>query len=406
MDTSTDTIPMAVPSGEFVFDPPVLNQSSEYNKIHSKIPDINDIFRFTLSNVNVSIANSIRRTILSDIRTVGFKTTPYSESDAQILTNTSLVNNEILCQRISSIPVFMDPERTDDIENYIMELDVQNVTDTIIVVTTKDFKVRDIRSDKYLDTSAVQDLFPPNPITGDYIMIVKLRPKLSDAIVGGHIKMLCTFSIQTAAVSGTFSVASLCSYRNSLNEDQINIEYEKMRQIVEDVNEEGLTSSEMSIKMKDWTILNSKRIYVPNSFDFIIQSIGVFSNPDIVKRACQSIISRIEALKQQFETGVGTINETSTTMNNGFDIILDNTDHTIGKIVEYALLHHMYEGSSNVLTFCGFRKIHPHDTFCTVRVAYKTNTTTAKVVDDLVKCMNSLILLYTIIQQNIDQVQL
>jgi DNA-directed RNA polymerase II subunit RPB3 len=64
-----------------------------------------DEVKFTMSNVNVSIANSIRRTILSDIPTVVFKTAPYEENKANIIANTSRLNNEIIKQRLSCIPI-------------------------------------------------------------------------------------------------------------------------------------------------------------------------------------------------------------------------------------------------------------------------------------------------------------
>jgi DNA-directed RNA polymerase alpha subunit len=67
--------------------------------------------QFTLSNVNVSIANAIRRTILSDIPMVVFKTTPYEENKSNFITNTTRLNNEILKQRLSCIPIHItDPD--------------------------------------------------------------------------------------------------------------------------------------------------------------------------------------------------------------------------------------------------------------------------------------------------------
>ena len=70
-----------------------MNPHIEKNSKHG------DMFSFTLSGVNVSIANAIRRTILSDIPTVVFKTSPYEECKANIITNTTRLNNEILKQR-------------------------------------------------------------------------------------------------------------------------------------------------------------------------------------------------------------------------------------------------------------------------------------------------------------------
>ena len=50
-------------------------------------------FTFILKNVNVSIANAIRRTILSDIQVVVC-------GDVTVLTNTTRQNNEIIKQRL------------------------------------------------------------------------------------------------------------------------------------------------------------------------------------------------------------------------------------------------------------------------------------------------------------------
>ena len=96
-----------------------------------KIRDIvndDNILKFTLSNVNVSIANAIRRTVLSDIPTVVFKTTPQEENHAQIITNTSRLNNEILKQRLSCIPICISnaQDQLKFISDYMLELNVEN----------------------------------------------------------------------------------------------------------------------------------------------------------------------------------------------------------------------------------------------------------------------------------------
>ena len=62
----------------------------------SKISDLKEEdgkTTFTISNVDVSYVNAIRRTILSDIPIVVFKTTPYEENKANIIINTSRLNN-------------------------------------------------------------------------------------------------------------------------------------------------------------------------------------------------------------------------------------------------------------------------------------------------------------------------
>ena len=62
----------------------------------SKISDLkeeNGKTTFTISNIDVSYVNAIRRTILSDIPIVVFKTSPYEENKANIFINTSEEEN-------------------------------------------------------------------------------------------------------------------------------------------------------------------------------------------------------------------------------------------------------------------------------------------------------------------------
>jgi DNA-directed RNA polymerase subunit L len=61
-----------------------------------------------------------------------------------------------------------------------------------------------------------------------------------------------------------------------------------------------------------------------------------------------------------------------TTIKNCFDVVLEYEDYTIGKILEYVLYSKYYEGQ-RIMTYCGFSKVHPHDTFSIIRVAYSEN---------------------------------
>ena len=78
--------------------------------------------RFCLSNANVSIANGLRRTILADIPIVVFRTAPHEKNNATIQINTGRMNNEILKQRLSCIPIHISDVNT-PIENYQLEID-------------------------------------------------------------------------------------------------------------------------------------------------------------------------------------------------------------------------------------------------------------------------------------------
>ena len=110
------------------------------NPIVLDIKEENNVLSFTINSINVSYANAIRRVILADLPTVVFRTIPHEKNDATFHINTCRLNNEILKQRLSCIPVHISDLET-PIQDYIVEIDVNNDTDAIIYVTTADFKI-------------------------------------------------------------------------------------------------------------------------------------------------------------------------------------------------------------------------------------------------------------------------
>ena len=85
--------------------------------------EIDNILKFTLHGVNVSIANAIRRIILSEIPSVVFRTFPHAENKMEIIKNTTRFTNEILKQRLSCVPVYMTTDVPYD--NFYIEVKKQ-----------------------------------------------------------------------------------------------------------------------------------------------------------------------------------------------------------------------------------------------------------------------------------------
>ena len=324
-----------------------------------------DELKFTLSNVNVSIANSIRRTILSDIPTVVFKTAPYEENKANILVNTSRLNNEIIKQRLSCIPIHVPDIMRFPLKDYLLEVNVENITDSMLFVTTKDFKIKNLRTDSFLSETQTREIFPPNDYTGYFIDFVRLRPRISEEIPGEKLHLTCEFSISNAKDDGMFNVVSTCSYGFTPDDAKINAQIAKKKQVLKD---EGKTEQEIKFEIENWKLLDAMRITVPRSFDFIIQTVGVYENIDIVLKALTILDKKLELLHQSISEDELEIQNSLNTMENCYDIILKNEDYTIGKVIEIMLYDIYFE---NTLTFCGFKKMHPHDNDSIIRVAYK-----------------------------------
>ena len=333
-------------------------------EITSNIND--DELQFTLSGVNVSIANSIRRVVLSDIPIVVFRVSPNEKNKCTIIANTCGLNNEIVKHRLSCIPIHIKDIEEFPLKNYAMELNVQNNTDTTMIVTSKDFVIKDLVSGKPLPQDKVREIFPANSLTGDFIDFVRLRGKPAEEIKGKSIHLICEFDIGTAKEDGAFNVVSTCSYGNTV--DTANQEA-KLQQLKQKWKDEGKKESEIEFEAQNWKLLEGKRIFLKDSFDFTIQSIGIHTNAELLILACQIMMQKLERLDELIDKDELEIKNADNTMRNSFDIILEDEDYTLGKVIEYFLLTNYYE--RGLLTFCGFKMMHPHDSYGIIRVAYK-----------------------------------
>jgi len=361
----------------------------KFNKTDSK-----GAMSFTLSGVNVSLANSIRRTILSDIPIVVFKTTPYEENKANIVSNTSRLNNEILKQRLSCIPIHIKDIDKFPLKNYIVEVNVENITDTIIYVTTKDFKIRDLSTGKYVDETTNRSIFPSNDDTGYFIDFVRLRPKISDEIPGEKISLTCELSIGTAKEDGMFNVVSTCSYGFTVDEDKQDTALAKK---IQEWRNEGKKQDEIDYEAKNWKLLDGLRITKQDSFDFVIQTIGIYDNLELVLMACDILQKKLNDLQSQIMSDDIKIEKSQNTLENCFDITLENEDYTIGKVLEYLLYSKFFESTSTsakILSYCGFKKMHPHDSDSIIRVAYVELVDKNMVKKHLSECINDALEVY------------
>jgi DNA-directed RNA polymerase subunit L len=344
--------------------------------------DKDDSLLFTLSGVNVSLANAIRRTILSDIPLVVFKTAPYEENKANFISNTTRLNNEILKQRLSCIPIYIKNIEDFPLKNYILEVNVENITDTTMYVTTKDFIIKDVVTGKPISETKTREIFPANDYTGYFIDFARLRPKISDEIPGEKINLTCEFSLSTAKVDGMFNAVSTCAYGFTIDTVAQDALLEKLKQTWKD---EGKTEAEVKFEVKNWKLLDGLRVTKKDSFDYTIQSIGVYTNYELVNKACDILIAKLDEIDTLIEKDELKIDKAMNTMANSFDIILENEDYTIGKVLEYFLYTKFYE--TKTLTFCGFKKMHPHDSYSIIRVAYKDAVDKSSIKGNLKECI-------------------
>lgn len=350
-----------------------------------------NILKFTIYNLNVSYINAIRRIILADIPCAVFLTYPYEKNLVDIEINTSRLNNELVKQRIGCIPIHIDIfDDKLNIDDYIIELHVKNNTNNSIYATTENFRIKDIKTDKYLSNDTVKQIFPPDNITNDYIDIVRLRPSifhLSEQGKGEEIKFTAKLSIGTAKENGMYNVVSTCSYGNTIDTLKINEEWKKK----EDELKKTLDSESIEKIKSDWMLLDGKRINISDSFNFILESIGIYNNYKILELACSILIKKLLLVISDIKENPDYIKVKNDTLDNCFIITIVNEDYTVGKILDYELFN-TYFNNKQLLTYNGFIKYHPHDVNSVIKLAFKDITDTNDVITIIEDCVNQSII--------------
>jgi len=353
-----------------------------------------------------------------------FKTFPHAENRANFTVNTTRLHNELLKQRLGCIPIHhvhtIDGFQN-DYKNYVVEVDVKNESDAIRHVTTEDFKVKRAKNleklggshdeddvvYEYLPESTVRKIFPPDSISGEYIEFARLLPRLSSNVPCGEaLAFTCTIEISNAKFDGMYNVAHTCSYSCTPDEKEI----EKIWKTKEKGLREGFESEaavgtsvaeQLASAKKNWELLEAQRIFVPNSFDFIIETVGVYSNVQLITKSCDIMIKKCEKLLADMEHGTsgnnGFIIEPAnerTTMKNAFCIHLIGEDYTLGKAIEYLLFSNYYDKPDGIASFCGFKKPHPHALDSFILLAFKEETELSKVQEFVSKAVTECISIF------------
>jgi DNA-directed RNA polymerase subunit L len=255
------------------------------------------------------------------------------------------------------------------IKEYQLEIDVVADGNEIRYITTKDFKLKNKTNGKYLTDVKCREIFKQNEITGDFIEFARLLPKMTEYGEPEQLAMTCDLDIGTAKEDGAFNIVSTCAYSMTMDPSKVD---EAWRIKEAELVKEGVAaigSDEMKAQRKNWSLLDAQRHTKDDSFDFVIETVGVFTNADIVSKAAQIMINKCTKFIRDIESGENHIIPTVSTIQNGFDIELKGEDYTLGKVLEF-FLHDKHYAEDQTVTYCAFRKIHPHNPDSMIRVGF------------------------------------
>jgi len=352
----------------------------------------NTYIEFELANIHFSTANAIRRLMISNVKTVGFRTEPYKDCDIKVLVNDTPLHNQFTVHRLAMIPINVPNPDKFNVDDYQFIIDVSNNTNAIRTITTEDFQIKQISTNKFLPRDEVMRFFPPDPITGDYLLLNKLRPKyfvphktLSREVKAEmakeldksvedvmHFHIEAKASISNGFENGHYSPVAVACYVNTVDPKRaeeglrayIDAQVEKSKNLgAEPPTPEKMKRRFELTEQGRFFYINDRQ--ESNVFTFKIETVGIIPSLVVFHRA-------IEILKDKITTFISNLvarNEEVITITpssqllGGYDITVQNEDDTLGNIVQshLCLLYADFNLAKEhrKLKFVGYKRPHP-----------------------------------------------
>jgi DNA-directed RNA polymerase subunit L len=378
----------------------VLNISNSSNELSFEIID-----------TDVCIVNSLRRVLLTEVKSLVFRGFPHKENCINIKKNNTKFNNEYIKHRMQCIPIYNNNPRTFEsfVQKYQLKLNVVNNTNNLIYVTSADFVVYEKSTDTPIanQEKQVRRLFPPNPLTGDFIPICCLKPRITDADEAEEIDMVVDFSIGKPKEDACWNMVSKCCYENKKDDARFQLILKKDERVVKEhfktqIDYDTYMRTEMTPEEKrDFEIIESQRVFIPNHYIMYVESIGVYENQYLVSFACEYILGRLEEFNgflsnaQIKSTCIKPddycLYKDKSTVKPVYILYVKDDDYTIGKIIE-KYLYYMFQGG---LYYVSFKKEHPHDTYSLISFSYKKEVSEQEIIANIRTVSDELIDIYT-----------
>ena len=380
-------------------------------------------------NSEACISNAIRRTLVSDVPSVGFipnyqtnniknkhltdsfyynvmknnKCKDVISGDIEIFENTTKYHNELLIDRLCMIPICIEPEELlENTDKFVFELTVQNekkqnkemrITSEFITFHESSSIMKENRSKKYIEEE-LERIFPcsfyevPDAI-------VKRRNELenkkySESFVKEYIylfplydnesiKMILRPTITSGYFHASFSPVSTCFYTNVLDEKKLAIakenelKDESNAQINNHYKHRYFKTNSRGLANEQEFILNTfkhkhVKTLMTKAFDILLNNIEIMVNYLNIKENFRSVeLDDQNKLFCTFEFS----DELEIEMNDKKYVFFFNMGHTLGNLIQGVLYYLEATVENNNLDFIGYKKNHPLDCVNTYQFIWK-----------------------------------
>jgi DNA-directed RNA polymerase subunit L len=333
-------------------------------------------YTFRMAPFNVTYANTLRRVIIANVETVAFNsdmTERGTTSDVVITKNDTPMTNEMLADRIGLLPLHVKDPLNWDPDRYVFKLKVRNDNESIMDVVAGDFKVSEMKEEYDEPMEVATDLFfEPDPITKDTCLLAVLKPKGIGEESGEEIEITAKAIVGNGRKHARWMPVSQCtySYTRDTDEGRLKTFFDAWLVKHKKINPGELEKNpeKKAVMLREFNTMEVARCFVvdergePNSFDFVIESVGVLDVPYIVRRACDII----EGMCVRYSNlAKGDIPEEITIEHAdgniiGFDFIIKGHDHTLGNLIQTWIVDELIvKKKDSRVNFAGYKVPHP-----------------------------------------------
>ena len=325
------------------------------------------------TGLSKSVINAIRRTLLSSIPTVAFRTL-IDDSDIRILENTTPLHNEFMLHRISLIPLYLDPDTYEN--QYLFYLDVEGSDSSpVTTITAKDFQVyplKDSVNGKDIEELNLANYDRQNPLSEEekakifrpfqyngkdsYCIVTELRNTSSKQ--KQKLRLYGVPSVSYAYEDARWQSVSRATYQFKIDEDLFQSILQEKIKISNIQNVEEYSNSLRISEAERYFYRDTSM--EPYWYTMTIDSVHQKTPKELFLKACEIIIEQCGILKEEFKSlssGKETILQLTNPSEAIFHIVCHGYDDTMGNLIQNHISDMIDENTT--IQSCGYKRVHP-----------------------------------------------
>ena len=350
---------------------------------------------FDVYGLNPAFCNAIRRILISEVETLGFRTSYDEDTDIKIVANTSALHNEFLGHRLSLLPIIYSPKDISSYEKESLEfiIDEVNKGDNTIDITTEHIKILDKSNGKYLSEAQTRAFFPPNPITKDFILINRLKPNKVEGTDGEQMKVIMLADKGTGQEHSRYTPTCVSVFVNKIENSKLESALkEKLSLQEETLSAEEIKSFARSFKLSE----GERHFYTdengePNVFEFTIESDGRIPPHIILHKGIRVLEDKLNKLKSNLNNQEVVSYNNSDCIMNSYDILVKDEDYTLGYIIQH-YIYTLYQNKDlKDVKYVSASVPHPLENNLQFRIALENNVDKENSISNIKKIMEGTI---------------